>query len=175
MLLGLVPTLLGLPTPQVYQWNDLGRFQGETQSIALELAELGAKHVVTAVAQLPNIDPRKKSQFQSIGLVGLTVEDTRRMNSLLKELGELGADASINLAESAGNIALDSGLGTRRAAQIAKIVKLVPLLKDLVDLGSDSTSNQRPLEVLGSLGLDLDSGLAFLGRTILELPTVFDF
>ena len=91
------------------------------------------------------------------------------MNSLLKELGEHGADASINLAQSAGNIALDAGLGTRRAAQIAKIVKLVPLLKDLVDLGSDSTSNQRPLEVLGSLGLDLDSGLAFLRQNNLGI------
>ena len=169
MLLGLVPTLLGLPNAQVYHWNTLGLVQGETQSIALELAELGAKHVVTAVVQLPNVDPRKKSQFQSIGLVGLTVEDTRRMNSLLKELGELGADASINLAQSAGNIALDAGLGTRRAAQIAKIVKLVPLLKDLVELGSDSTSNQRPLEVLGSLGLDLDSGLAFLRQNNLGI------
>ena len=77
--------------------------------------------------------------------------------------------ASINLAQSAGNIALDAGLGTRRAAQIAKIVKLVPLLKDLVELGSDSTSNQRPLEVLGSLGLDLDSGLAFLRQNNLGI------
>ena len=91
------------------------------------------------------------------------------MNSLLKELGEHGADASINLAQSAGNIARDSGLGTRRATQIAKIVKLVPLLKDLVDLGSDSTTNQRPLEVLGSLGLDLDSGLAFLRQNNLGI------
>ena len=77
--------------------------------------------------------------------------------------------ASINLAQSAGNIALDAGLGTKRAAQIAKIVKLVPLLKDLVELGSDSTSNQRPLEVLGSLGLDLDSGLAFLRQNNLGI------
>ena len=77
--------------------------------------------------------------------------------------------ASINLAQSAGNIALDAGLGTRRAAQIAKIVKLVPLLKDLVELGSDSTSNQRPLEVLGSLGLGLDSGLAFLRQNNLGI------
>ena len=143
--------------------------------LVTELAELGAKHVVTAVAQLPNINPKKKAQFESIGLVGVTPEETERLNSLLKELGDLGADASITLAQNAGNLARAGGLGGKKAVQIAKFAKLVPLLKNLVDLGSDTTkgseagASKSGLELLESIGLDLDSGLKFLKENDLDV------
>merc|ERR1712088_1067182 len=147
----------------------------KTLKLTTELADLGMKHVVTAVAELPNIDPKKKAQFESIGLVGVTPEETKRLNSLLKELGELGADASISLAENAGNVGRATGLGGRKAAQIAKFVKLVPLLKNLVDLGSETSKGSKAsgakngLEILESIGLDLDSGLTFLKENNLEI------
>merc|ERR1711988_1398295 len=130
----------------------------------------GAKHVVTAVTQLPNIDPSKKAQSESIGLVGVTSGDTERMNSLLRELGNLGADASISLGRNAGNVARDTGLDRKKALQIATFAKLVPLLEDLVDLGKDtSKASKSPLELLGSSGLDLESGLAFLKENNLDI------
>ena len=195
----LLPIAQGLPTANIYRWRELNPPSGpvfnryrsfqpdfydargatsnllrteksKTIKLVTELAELGAKHVVTAVTQLPNIDPSKKAQFESIGLVGVTSGDTERMNSLLKELGNLGADASISLARNAGNVARDTGLDRKKALQIATFAKLVPLLEDLVDLGKDtSKASKSPLELLGSAGLDLESGLAFLKENNLDI------
>ena len=88
----------------------------ETDKLVTELAELGAKHFVTAVSQLPNINPRKKAQFQSIGLVGVTSQETERTLALVEKLGELTG---------------------KKSPQIAKFSNLVPLLKNLADLGSE--------------------------------------
>merc|ERR1712226_287188 len=91
----------------------------KTLKLTTELADLGMKHVVTAVAELPNIDPKKKAQFESIGLVGVTPEETKRLNSLLNELGELGVDVGTSLAKEAGSLAkaigLDGNPGKHRA------------------------------------------------------------
>merc|ERR1712180_457346 len=195
----LLPIAQGLPAANIYRWRELSPPSGpvfnryrsfqpdfydargatsnllrteksKTIKLVTELAELGAKHVVTAGTRLPNIDPSKKAQFESIGLVGVTSGDTERMNSLLKELGNLGADASISLAQNAGNVARDTGLDRKKALQIATFAKLVPLLEDLVDLGKDtSKASKSPLELLGSAGLDLESGLAFLKENNLDI------
>merc|ERR1711962_845891 len=179
----LLPITQGLPTPNIYRWRELSPPSGpvfnryrsfqpdfydargatsnllrteksKTIKLVTDLAELGAKHVVTAVTQLPNIDPSKKAQFESIGLVGVTSEDTERMNSLLKELGNLGADTSISLARNAGNVARDTGLDRKKALQIATFAKLVPLLEDLVDLGKDTSKPVRAhWNFLGALDL----------------------
>merc|ERR1711936_37503 len=138
----------------------------KTLKLTTELADLGMKHVVTAVAELPNIDPKKKAQFESIGLVGVTAEETKRLNSLLNELGELGVDVGTSLAKEAGSFAKAIGLDGKT------ISKLVPFFKDLVGLGSKastSTNTQDGLEILESIGLDLNSGLAFLKKNNLEI------
>merc|ERR1712226_789992 len=138
----------------------------KTLKLTTELADLGMKHVVTAVAELPNIDPKKKAQFESIGLVGVTPEETKRLNSLLNELGELGVDVGTSLAKEAGSLATAIGLDGKT------ISKLVPFFKDLVGLGSKastSTNTQDGLEILESIGLDLNSGLAFLKKNNLEI------
>ena len=134
--------------------------------LTTELADLGMKHVVTAVAELPNIDPKKKAQFESIGLVGVTAKETKRLTSLLNELGELGVDVGTSLAKEAGSLAKAIGLDGKT------ISKLVPFFKDLVGLGSKastSTNTEDGLEILESIGLDLNSGLAFLKKNNLEI------
>merc|ERR1712088_772931 len=139
---------------------------GKTLKLTTELADLGMKHVVTAVAELPNIDPKKKAQFESIGLVGVTAKETKRLNSLLNELGELGVDVGTSLAKEAGSLAKAIGLDGKT------IYNLVPFFKDLVGLGSKastSTNTQDGLEILESIGLDLNSGLAFLKKNNLEI------
>merc|ERR1711936_113259 len=138
----------------------------KTLKLTTELADLGMKHVVTAVAELPNIDPKKKAQFESIGLVGVTAKETKRLNSLLNELGELGVDVGTSLAKEAGSLAKAIGLDGKT------ISNLVPFFKDLVGLGSKastSTNTQDGLEILESIGLDLNSGLAFLKKNNLEI------
>merc|ERR1719339_498850 len=147
----------------------------KTFKLVTELAELGAKHVVTAVAEMPNIDPEKKAQFESIGLVGVTPEETKRLNSLLRELGELGADASSSLAKDAEGLARRSGLSGKKAKQIAKFAKLVPLLSGLADLGGETSASEKSsstgsgLEILENIGLDLETGLAFLKENNLDI------
>merc|ERR1719348_1844279 len=180
----------GQPTHS-YHWRNLGsapnRAQRQVNSassllktesektfkLVTELAELGAKHVVTAVAQMPNVDPKKKAQFESIGLTGVTAEETDRLNSLLRELGKLGADASTGLAKNAEGLARSAGVSRKKVAQIAKFAKLVPLLSGLVDLGGEtsekSSSTGSGLEILESIGLDLESGLAFLKENNLDI------
>merc|ERR1719348_1133807 len=179
----------GQPTHS-YHWRNLGSAQSRTQrqvnsassllkteseetfKLVTKLAELGAKHVVTAVAQMPNIDPKKKAQFESIGLTGVTAEETDRLNSLLRELGQLGAAASISLAENAEGLARRAGLSRRKAEQIAKFSKLVPLLSGLVELGGETSSSKKSdsgLEILESIGLDLETGLAFLKENNLDI------
>merc|ERR1712226_720429 len=138
----------------------------KTLKLTTELADLGMKHIVTAVAELPNVDPKKKAQFESIGLVGVTPEETKRLNSLLNELGELGVDVGTSLAKEAGSLAKAIGLDGKT------ISKLVPFFKDLVGLGSKastSTNTEDGLEILESIGLDLNSGLAFLKKNNLEI------
>merc|ERR1711936_1295042 len=137
-----------------------------TLKLTTELADLGMKHVVTAVAELPNIDPKKKAQFESIGLVGVTPKETERLNSLPNELGELGVEVGTSLAKEAGSLAKAIGLDGKT------ISKLVPFFKDLVGLGSKastSTNTEDGLEILESIGLDLNSGLAFLKKNNLEI------
>merc|ERR1712226_904465 len=198
VLLALVPSLLCLPTAYVYQWKNptvFNHYQSppqlvqphyfatrrslskptssflkpesdKTLKLTTELADLGMKHVVTAVAELPNIDPKKKAQFESIGLVGVTPEETKRLNSLLNELGELGVDVGTSLAKEAGSLATAIGLDGKT------ISKLVPFFKDLVGFGSKastSTNTEDGLEILESIGLDLNSGLAFLKKNNLEI------
>merc|ERR1711936_1319993 len=198
VLLARVPSLLCLPTAYVYQWKNptvFSHYQSppqlvqphyfatrpslskptssflkpesdKTLKLTTELADLGMKHVVTAVAELPNIDPKKKAQFESIGLVGVTPEETKRLNSLLNELGELGVDVGTSLAKEAGSLAKVIGLDGKT------ISNLVPFFKDLVGLGSKastSTNTQDGLEILESIGLDLNSGLAFLKKNNLEI------
>merc|ERR1719339_59677 len=147
----------------------------KTFKLLTELAELGAKHVVTAVAEMPNIDPEKKAQFEGVGLVGVTPEETKRLNSLLRELGELGADASSSLAKDAEGLARRSGLSGKKAKQIAKFAKLVPLLSGLADLGGETSSSEKSsstgsgLEILETIGLDLETGLAFLKENNLDI------
>merc|ERR1719348_1561408 len=163
----------GQPTHS-YHWRNLGSAQSRTQrqvnsassllktesektfKLVTELAELGAKHVVTAVAQMPNVDQKKKAQFESIGLTGVTAEETERLNSLLRELGRLGADASTGLAKNAEGLARSAGVSRKKAKQIAKFAKLVPLLSGLVDLGGEtsekSSSTGSGLEILESIG-----------------------
>merc|ERR1711936_581499 len=138
----------------------------KTLKLTTELADLGMKHVVTAVAELPNIDPKKKAQFESIGLGGVTAEETKRLNSLLNELGELGVDVGTSLAKEAGSFAKAIGLDGKT------ISKLVPFFKDLVGLGSKASTSintEDGLEILESIGLDLNSGLAFLKKNNLEI------
>merc|ERR1712076_78619 len=138
----------------------------KTLKLTTELADLGMKHIVTAVAELPNVDPKKKAQFESIGLVGVTPEETKRLNSLLNELGELGVDVGTSLAKEAGSLATAIGLDGKT------ISKLVPFFKDLVGFGSKastSTNTEDGLEILESIGLDLNSGLAFLKKNNLEI------
>merc|ERR1711936_908514 len=198
VLLALVPSLLCLPTAYVYQWKNPTAFShyqsppqivqphyfatrrslskptssflksesDKTLKLTTELADLGMKHVVTAVAELPNIDPKKKAQFESIGLVGVTAEETKRLNSLLNELGELGVDVGTSLAKEAGSLAKAIGLDGKT------ISNLVPFFKDLVGLGSKTSTSgntQDGLEILESIGLDLNSGLAFLKKNNLEI------
>merc|ERR1719348_1396692 len=179
----------GQPTHS-YHWRNLGSAPSRAQrkvnsassllktesektfKLVTELAELGAKHVVTAVAQMPNIDPKKKAQFESIGLTGVTAEETDRLNSLLRELGQLGAEASSSLAENAEGLARRAGLSRRKAEQIAKFSKLVPLLSGLVELGGETSSSKKSdsgLKILESIGLDLESGLAFLKENNLDI------
>merc|ERR1719348_855094 len=179
----------GQPTHS-YHWRNLGSAPSRAQrkvnsassllktesektfKLVTELAELGAKHVVTAVAQMPNIDPKKKAQFESIGLTGVTAEETDRLNSLLRELGQLGAAASTSLAENAEGLARRAGLSRRKAEQIAKFSKLVPLLSGLVELGGETSSSKKSdsgLKILESIGLDLESGLAFLKENNLDI------
>lgn len=192
----------GRPTSS-YQWRNLGSrsFNGQQSSIrgqlnsvpssgsasflrtesektfklVTELAELGAKHVVTAVAQMANIDPEKKAKFESTGLTGVTPEDTKRLNSLLRELGELGADASTSVAKYAESLARTAGLSRKKAKQIAKFTKLVPLISGLADLGGETSSSKKStstgsgLEILESIGLDLETGLAFLEENNLDI------
>lgn len=192
----------GQPTSS-YQWRNLGSrsFNGQQSSIrgqlnsvpssgsasllrtesektfklVTELAELGAKHVVTAVAQMANIDPEKKAKFESTGLTGVTPEDTKRLNSLLRELGELGADASTSLAKYAESLSRTAGLSRKKAKQIAKFTKLVPLISGLADLGGETSSSDKStstgsgLEILESIGLDLETGLAFLEENNLDI------
>ena len=159
---------------QVNSASSLLKTESEkTFKLVTELAELGAKHVVTAVAQMPNVDPKKKAQFESIGLTGVTAEETDRLNSLLRELGKLGADASTGLAKNAEGLARSAGVSRKKVAQIAKFAKLVPLLSGLVDLGGEtsekSSSTGSGLEILESIGLDLESGLAFLKENNLDI------
>merc|ERR1712226_1487862 len=138
----------------------------KTLKLTTELADLGMKHIVTAVAELPNVDPKKKAQFESIGLVGVTAKETKRLTSLLNELGELGVDVGTSLAKEAGSLAKAIGLDGKT------ISKLVPFFKDLVGLGSKastSTNTEDGLEILESIGLDLNSGLAFLKKNNLEI------
>merc|ERR1712088_951711 len=138
----------------------------KTLKLTTELADLGMKHVVTAVAELPNIDPKKKAQFESIGLVGVTAKETKRLTSLLNELGELGVDVGTSLAKEAGSLSKAIGLDGKT------ISNLVPFFKDLVGLGSKastSTNTEDGLEILESIGLDLNSGLAFLKKNNLEI------
>jgi len=198
VLLALVPSLLCLPTAYVYQWKNPTAFShyqsppqlvqphyfatrpslskptssflkpesDKTLKLTTELADLGMKHVVTAVAELPNIDPKKKAQFESIGLVGVTAKETKRLNSLLNELGELGVDVGTSLAKEAGSLAKAIGLDGKT------ISNLVPFFKDLVGLGSKASTSgntQDGLEILESIGLDLNSGLAFLKKNNLEI------
>ena len=152
------PSLPG-PTPSAF-------FLTETDKLVTELAELGAKHFVTAVAQLPNVNPQKKAQFQRIGLVGVTPEETERAFSLLKELGELSGKKAPQLAKFANlapllkNLA-DLGSNTSKGSKIAKLANLVPLLKNL-GIDSEASGIKSGLEILESIGLDLDSGLANL-------------
>merc|ERR1712076_37536 len=198
VLLALVPSLLCLPTAYVYQWKNPTAFShyqsppqlvqphyfatrrslskptssflkpesDKTLKLTTELADLGMKHIVTAVAELPNVDPKKKAQFESIGLVGVTAKETKRLTSLLNELGELGVDVGTSLAKEAGSLATAIGLDGKT------ISKLVPFFKDLVGFGSKastSTNTEDGLEILESIGLDLNSGLAFLKKNNLEI------
>ena len=147
----------------------------KTFKLVTELALLGAKHVVTAVAQMANIDPEKKAKFESTGLAVVTPEETKRLNSLLRELGELGADASTSLAKHAEGLARTAGLSRKKAEQVAKFTKLVPLISGLADLGGEISSSKKSsstgsgLEILESIGLDLETGLAFLKENNLDI------
>ena len=83
VVLALASTVSGRPQ----QADLISKDQSEqTLELVTELAELGGKHVVSAVAQMPNLDPEKKTQFESVGLTGVTPEETARLNSLLKEV-----------------------------------------------------------------------------------------
>ena len=149
----------------------------KTIKLVTELAELGTKYVVSAVADLPDVDPKKRALFEEIGLVGITKEEKASLNSVLQQLGELGSDASISVAEAAASVARSAGLGRKKAAQIAKFTKLVPILKGLTDLASDTAIAEpsKPADVddtqqlLGSIGLDLETGLEFLKKNNLEI------
>ena len=58
-------------------------------------------------------------------------------------------------------MARSAGLSRRKVEQIAKFAKLVPLLSGLVDLGGETSSSKKSdsgLEILESIGLDLETG-----------------
>merc|ERR1712032_146921 len=153
----------------------------KTIKLVTQLAEIGTKYVVSAVADLPDIDPEKRALFEEIGLVGITEEEKAALNSLLLELGELGSDASIAVAEAAASVARTAGLSRKKSAQIAKFAKLVPILKGLTDLAGDTTADSdtpssKPaaggddaLELLDNIGLDLETGLDFLKKNNLDI------
>ena len=149
----------------------------KTIKLVTELAEFGTKYVVSAVADLPDVDPKKRALFEEIGLVGITEKEKASLNSVLQQLGELGSDASISVAEAAASVARSAGLGRKKAAQIAKFTKLVPILKGLTDLASDTVTAEpsKPADVddtqqlLGTIGLDLETGLEFLKKNNLEI------
>merc|ERR1712032_1336704 len=153
----------------------------KTIKLVTQLAEIGTKYVVSAVADLPDVDPEKRALFEEIGLVGITEEEKANLNSLLLELGELGSDASIAVAEAAASVARTAGLSRKKSAQIAKFAKLVPILKGLTDLAGDTTADSdtpssKPaaagddaLELLDNIGLDLETGLDFLKKNNLDI------
>merc|ERR1711962_1093153 len=114
---------------------------GQTEKaikLVTELAEVGTKYVVSAVADLADINTERRELFEEVGLVGITEEEKKSLNSLLQELGELGSDSSISLAEASAGLATKAGLGDVKAAQIAKFGKLVPILQGLVALAKDT-------------------------------------
>merc|ERR1712222_110196 len=152
----------------------------KTIKLVTQLAEIGTKYVVSAVADLPDVDPEKRALFEEIGLVGITEEEKANLNSLLLELGELGSDASIAVAEAAASVARTAGLSRKKSAQIAKFAKLVPILKGLTDLAGDTTADSEAntskpaagddaLELLDNIGLDLETGLDFLKKNNLDI------
>merc|ERR1719239_100442 len=153
----------------------------KTIKLVTQLAEIGTKYVVSAVADLPDVSPEKRALFEEIGLVGITEDEKANLNSLLLELGELGSDASIAVAEAAASVARTAGLSRKKSAQIAKFAKLVPILKGLTDLAGDTTADSdtpssKPaaagddaLELLDNIGLDLETGLDFLKKNNLDL------
>ena len=81
------------------------------------------------------------------------------MNSLLLELQELVTDDVASAASS-------SDLTQEKATQIAKFSKLFPTLKGLTDTASDSGDG---LELLETIGLDLETGLEFLRKNNLDV------
>ena len=92
------------------------------------------------MSQLPNINPKKKAQFQSIGLVGVTPEETERTLSLVKKLGQFSGKKVPQIAKFADLVPLlknlaDLGSDRSKGSKIAKFANLFPLLNSLVDLG----------------------------------------
>merc|ERR1712032_1516611 len=151
----------------------------KTIKLVTQLAEIGTKYVVSAVADLPDIDPEKRALFEEIELVGITEEEKAALNSLLLELGELGSDASIAVAEAAASVARTAGLSRKKSAQIAKFAKLVPILKGLTDLAGDTAADSDTsdaaavgddaVQLLDTIGLDLETGLEFLKKNNLDI------
>ena len=78
-------------------------------------------------------------------------------------------------AQDAEGLARRAGLSGKKAAQVAKFAKLVPLLSGLADLGFETSGSRKSgstgsgLEILESIGLDLETGLAFLKENNLDI------
>merc|ERR1711962_420573 len=51
--------------------------------LVTELAEVGTKYVVSAVADLADINTERRALFEEVGLVGITEEEKKSLNSLL--------------------------------------------------------------------------------------------
>merc|ERR1711962_963342 len=158
--------------------------RGQTEKaikLVTELAEVGTKYVVSAVADLADINIERRALFEEIGLVGITEEEKKSLNSLLQELGELGSESSISLAEASAGLATKAGLGDEKAAQIAKFGKLVPILQGLVDLAKDTDVSQAApgdegtSKVLDTIdGLDLATGADFLKKVNLNITNAIE-
>merc|ERR1711962_363472 len=98
----------------------------ETKVLLTEIAGLGATYVVEALAELPGIAEERRAQYKTVGVV--SQEEKARLDSLLVELGELGAEASTAAAKAGANV--------------PSLAKLVPILTNLAELASVSDEEQ---------------------------------
>merc|ERR1711962_1534838 len=101
----------------------------ETKELLTEIAGLGATYIVGALAQLPGIEEEGRALYKTVGVIGQ--EEKARLDSLLVELGELGAEASTAAAKAGANV-----------PSLAKLAKLVPILTNLAELASVSDEEQ---------------------------------